>query len=65
MDTGEGRFENFDSMEKLQEAYDDLIKRYPKMGGIFQVGEEVEFKGSKFRISKIIQNGLKLELLPK
>jgi hypothetical protein len=52
-------------MEKLQEAYDDLIKRYPKMGGIFQVGEEVEFKGSKFRISKIIQNGLKLELLPK
>lgn len=61
MDTGEGRFEMFEKLEELE----GLRKQYPKFGGTFQEGEIVELKGSKFEVSKIIQGGLKLRLLPK
>jgi hypothetical protein len=61
MDTGEGKFEMFESVEKLEQ----LNKRYPNHGAIFREGEIVEIKGSRFRVSKIIRNGLKLALLPK
>ena len=62
MDTGEGRFEMFDGSE---EQLVEMKKQYPKFGGTFQEGEIVELKGSKFEVSKIIQGGLKLRLLPK
>jgi len=60
MDTGEGRF--------IQGEYNDLIamrNKFENPGGIFKVGETIEIRGSLFKISKIIRNGLKLELLPK
>ena len=72
MDTGKGRFEQIEV--KLGEAYNEeelkhkignLEKMYPGHGGVFREGEIVELKGSKFQISKIISNGLKLKLLPK
>ena len=75
MDTGNGRFERFDIPKEAgqDEAFDKLFKQqqkllqelYPNHGGTFSEGEELEIKGSRFRISKIIHNGLKLELLPK
>jgi hypothetical protein len=61
MDTGKGKFEMFQSAEELEQ----LNKRYPNHGAIFREGEIVELKGSRFRVSKIIRNGLKLALLPK
>jgi len=61
MDTGEGRFEIFETERELE----GLKKQYPKFGSTFQEGERVELRGSKFEISKIIQGGLKLRLLAK
>jgi hypothetical protein len=62
MDIGNGRFEYIPKgtgqAEKLQALY-------PNHGGTFREGEEIEIKGSLFRVSKIIRNGLKLELLPR
>jgi len=42
-----------------------LGKQYPNHGSVFKVGEIIKIKRSQFRVSKIIRNGLKLELLPK
>jgi len=64
MDTGNGRFVKVD--KPSGEMYmNDLRGKFPNHGGTFQEGEEVEIKGSMFRISKIIRNGLKLELIPR
>lgn len=67
MDTGEGRFKGFTASgeKEFKERMSELQKLYPGHGGIFKVGEEVELKGSRFKISKILQGGLKLKLLPK
>jgi len=46
MDTGEGRFEEFEY--KPSEEYDNLRKKYPKSKGVFYVGEELKIKGSLF-----------------
>jgi hypothetical protein len=79
MDTGDGTFRKFaaDSDGEFKKKVDDLHKLYPGHGGIFREGEEVELKGSlvegeevslktsRFVISKILQDGLKLKLLPR
>ena len=59
MDTGEGRFEHFDSLEELE----DLRKKHPKSKGVFTVGEELQIKGSFFRVKDISPFGIKLKLL--
>ena len=60
MDTGEGRFEMMEAM--LDE--EALRDKYPKSKGIFYVGEEIEIKGSKFKVKDISPWGIKLKLLP-
>jgi hypothetical protein len=75
MDTGTGRFEMFtvpeekktaSDLERLVKAWEGhLHVKYPNHGGTFSEGEELEIKGSRFRIARIINNGLKLELLPR
>lgn len=67
MDTGEGRFEQFEAYNEkdLKQRMTELEGIYPGHGGVFHEGEIVELKGSRFKISKIISNGLKLKLLPK
>ena len=62
MDTGEGRFQIFENAE-IEEA--GLKKQFPKHGGIFKVGEEVELKGSRFRVKSIKPTELRLKLLKK
>ena len=52
MDTYQGFF------KKLSELPDDTSE------GIFSVGEEVELKGSKFRVKAIGTHFMRLELLP-
>ena len=61
MDTGRGRFEIFDDKNMLKELYE----KYPNHGAIFTVGELLEIKGSRFKITEITQDGLKLRLLPR
>lgn len=60
MDTGIGRFECFGNEEEEAE----LRKKYPKAKGIFTVGEEIEIRGSKFKVADISPFGIKLKLLP-
>ena len=60
MDTGEGYFHKIESLEKeLQEAKQE----FPEHGGIFSIGEELEIKGSKFRVKSIKPTELRLKLL--
>lgn len=65
MDTGEGKFEIFESDKELKEKMHELWNRYPNHGGVFKVGEEVELKGSRFRVKSVKPNELRLKLLPK
>ena len=65
MDTGEGRFEQFSSIdhkEFLERMY-DLRDKYPKSKGVFTVGETLEIRGSKFKVTDISPWGIKLRLL--
>ena len=59
MDTGEGRFEKVKELQELEE----LRNKYPKSKGIFTIGEELEIRGSKFKVKEITPFGIKLKLL--
>jgi len=61
MDTGEGRFEEFEY--KPLEEYDNLKKKYPNAKGEFHVGERLKIKGSLFKVKDISPFGMKLKLL--
>ena len=60
MDSGEGRF-----IQAKREILEGLKGDYPKHGGIFTVGEELEIRGSKFCVKDISPFGIKLKLLKK
>ena len=59
MDTGEGRFEELPTLNAIEE----MRRKYPKSKGIFQIGEELEIKGSLFQVKDISPFGIKLKLL--
>lgn len=59
MDAGKGQFE----FAKTLEALEDLKEEFPEHGGIFKVGEEIEIRGSLFRIKSIKPKELRLRLL--
>ena len=65
MDTGEGRFEQFSSKDHREflEKLADLRDKYPKSKGVFTTGEELEIRGSRFRVTDISPWGIKLKLL--
>ena len=73
MDKGNGSFKLFENIDEVINAYkefkieknDNLVLENFIKKELFKEGEIVEIKGSRFEISKIIQNGLKLRLLPK
>ncbi len=60
MDTGKGYLEPFENKERMK----FLQKVFGVDRSIFKEGEILEIKNSRFEISKIIRNGLKLKLLP-
>ena len=62
MDTGEGQFQMFDTIE---EDLQELRKKYPKHGGVFKVGEEITIRDSVFRIKSIKPKELRLKLMRK
>lgn len=59
MDDGKGNFVPFENAEQLH----ILQKENPLHGGWFRVGEEVELKGSRFRIKAVKPTELRLKLL--
>jgi len=59
MDDGEGTFVPFKTEEELAK----LQMEKPLHGGWFRVGEEVELKGSRFRIKAVKPTELRLKLL--
>ena len=62
MDSGNGRFEMLD--RKRFDALSSGEKEKPeRAGGIFSVGEELQVKGSRFRVRKITRKDLILRLL--
>jgi uncharacterized Zn finger protein len=61
MDTGEGKTE---IMADISEE-SKMREKYPKAGGVFTVGEELEIKGSRFRVKRINPFGILLKVLPK
>ncbi len=61
MDTERGRFYK-GTLDELEEKASELNIENPH---IFSIGEEVEVKGSRFRIKAIGTQFMRLELLPK
>jgi len=61
MDTGEGKFERVDY--NVSGQLEQLRKKYPKSKGVFTVGEEIEIRGSLFKVHDISPLGIKLRLL--
>ena len=59
MDDGKGTFVPFENAEELH----TLQKENPFHGGWFRVGEEVELKGSRFRVKAVKPTELRLKLL--
>ena len=59
MDSGEGRFEEVKNLVDVSEMY----QKHPNAKGIFRVGEELEIRGSRFRVKQISPFGIKLKLL--
>ena len=67
MDQGDGMFKMFEAEneEMLNKIEKELQEQHPEHGGTFTVGEELEIRGSKFKIAKIMRNRMMLKLLPK
>lgn len=67
MDTGKGHFESIkaEDDEELSEKLRALQQKHREHGGTFRVGEEVELKGSRFRVQAIKPKKLILKLLRK
>lgn len=61
MDDGQGNLIPFQDAEELH----ILQKENPLHGGWFRVGEEVELKGSRFRVKAVKPTELRLKLLPR
>jgi len=60
MDNGEGHLEILEA-----ERYAQLLEEKPNRTDIFSVGEEVQIKDSRFRITKITPKKLTLRILPR
>jgi len=59
MDDGKGTFVPFMTAEELTK----LQRENPFHGGWFRVGEEVELRGSRFRVKAVKPTELRLKLL--
>lgn len=65
MDTGQGRFEQFNASneKELNEKMELLQKKFTNHGGTFRIGETLEIRGSHFKIQKITPKKMTLKLL--
>lgn len=60
MDTGDGRFITYTEPHELKE----LREKHRNSRGVFTVGEEIEIRGSRFKVKDIGPFEIKLKLLP-
>lgn len=67
MDTGKGVFEQIKAAndEEMKAKMLELEGKFPNHGGWFREGEEIEIRGSLFRIQSVKPNQLRLKLLKK
>jgi len=65
MDNGEGKFETPPPLGEFLQRNPDLWEAYEKGQHVFQVGQEVELKGSRFKIKALGKKFMRLELLRK
>ena len=67
MDTGKGTFEQVKATnpEELNTMMKALEEKHPNHGGWFREGEEIEIKGSWFRVKSVKPTEIRLKLLPK
>lgn len=67
MDDGQGHFQRLDKgkLADLQKEVAKLEIKHPNHGGWFMVGEEIEIRGSCFRVKSIKSDELRLKLLKK
>lgn len=63
MDTGEGKFKQFESMQELLEAKSKIEQLGGTVRGVFSVGDRVELRGSQFEVQEIWPKKLVLKLL--
>jgi len=65
MDTGDGIFRRVDTDEQAEKALAQLRSEYPKHGGAFYIGQNLEVNGSKFLVLAITKKTMTLKLLQK
>jgi hypothetical protein len=65
MDTGKGTFETIKATnpEELNTMMKALEEQYPNHGGWFREGEEIEIKGSLFRVKSVRPTEIRLKLM--
>jgi len=64
MDDGKGKFKFLDSQIEALKA-SGALGRGPEQSGVFQVGETLEIRGSKFLVLRITRKEMHLKLLPR
>ena len=68
MDTGRGYFEEIHEVEDTERQLAEIKKlqnKFQNYGGTFKVGEQIELKGSIFKVHEIKPKKLILKLLTK
>ncbi len=63
MDSGKGHFEQFVDHQELNDRVLELERLREKVGSIFQVGEILEIKDSRFKIRSIGKREMRLRLM--
>jgi len=67
MDDGKGHFVPVE-IKKTQDVQQELAKlkhKHPDYGGLYYIGQNLEFNDSKFRVISFTKNTITLKLLPK
>ena len=65
MDTGNGSFRQLTQEETKELFYDEPEGYRAAKPGLFRVEEEVEIRGSRFKVLRITKHELHLRLLPR
>ena len=76
MDTGHGYFQQLQNdkvLETIKQVHEEsnlptiteAWNKFPKHGGIFYVGQNIQINDSKFRVLSITKKTMTLKLLPK
>jgi hypothetical protein len=65
MDSGNGYMNTFKNRTELEEFREALLEKGLTSGSVFEVGEVVEIKTSRFKVIRFGRKFMKLRILPK